>query len=157
MNFDDLMKDKEEDLGPDRTPSGVPQGRNLGLEAGMGLDSGAAERYRARIPKFEQDGKPLPKLRHHSFWLLHNCVAHPVLAVLPFTFALKFHELTSAWLNHVEPFHRDLGRYRPAIRRPALWALHNLGAHVAIGLWPSQTTFRFHDWSAKAMAVPGWV
>jgi hypothetical protein len=165
MNFDDL-DDQQEDLGPDR---------NLGIEAGLGLDTGkggAAKRYKARIPKFVEDGRPLPKLRHHALWLLHNLVAHPLLAVLPNARIVAFHERTSAWLNHQEkavshqPSANSPGgesklasraARRPEIRHRTSWIFHNLVAHLAIGLFPCAASFRIHDWSAKKMAVPGWV
>jgi len=120
----------------------------------------AQGRYRARIKKFVQDKRPYPRLRHHVLWLLHNCVAHPVLAVLPDHATVEFHELTSQWLNHREP---NINQYRilhfkvPAIPDRALWFLHNAVAHVGIGLFPSKATFDFHDWSAEKMNVPGWV
>jgi hypothetical protein len=151
----------EEGLGP----SDLRGKRNLGIEAGIADEQGgSAERYRARIPKFEDDGKPLPKLRHHALWMLHNLVAHPVLGVLPTEPAIEFHELTSMWLNHVAPpvvgertFFRNIRGSKPVIERPALWALHNLVGHVAIGLLPCKATFKLHDWTAKLMRVPGWV
>jgi hypothetical protein len=157
--FEKLKDEDDEELGP-----GELRGkRNVGVEAGLG--KGSAERYRARIEKFEKDGKPWPKLRHHALWMLHNLVAHPILGVMPIEPVVELHELTSAWLNHV-PSSQSLGswtdRFRdlhvriPKIKRPSLWALHNLVGHVAIGLVPCKATFKLHDWTAK-LAVPGWV
>jgi hypothetical protein len=194
-------------------------------------DEGARKRYVARIGKFIEDGRPLPRLRHHALWMLHNCVAHPLLAAagtdVPLL-AVEFHELTSQWLNR-QPYERrptpadffpsakpkaraasasstdrgvaphefawagSLGRVErsgpgpveplcdvcflpedqhppsnrprrrtlsvrpPKVRNGALWALHNVVAHLAIGLVPCKTTFDLHDWSARVMDVPGWV
>lgn len=150
----------------------LPGRRNVGLEAGMRnttktqheVPKGARERHQERIRKFVADGDPLPRLRHHAFWLLHNCVAHPVLGLTAKDPAIEFHELTSAWLNHVAPavqrgpvMYRQFKATRPEIKNPLLWVLHNCVAHVAIGFVPSKATFAFHDWTAELMQVDGWV
>ncbi len=86
-----------------------------------------------------------------------------MLAVLPSRAAVELHELTSQWLNGKGAVgsgdikHRVLTTELPKIDSRAAWILHNLVAHVAIGLVPTEATFRFHDWSAEYMAVPGWV
>lgn len=158
-----------------------PRHRNLGIEATLRghvprgaaepategrRAMGAAARYAERIGKFEEDGRPLPRLRHHALWMLHNCVAHPLLAAtgrnVP-TLAIKFHELTSLWLNHVGAVVRPSGRRRvtsspvPKVKKTGFWLLHNIVAHAAIGLLPCKATFDLHDWTARAMNVPGWV
>ena len=158
-----------------------PRPRNLGIEAALRgharpVDTtptpearrsmGAAARYTERIGRFERDGRPLPRLRHHGLWMLHNCVAHPFLAAagqhVP-PLAIEFHELTSLWLNHVDAVVRPSGRHRvisspvPEVKKTGLWMLHNIVAHAAIGLLPCKATFGLHDWSARAMNVPGWV
>ena len=166
--------------------------RNLGIEAGLRGHSrapsvapphkpprssesnvGAQARYSARLRRFVEDGRPLPKLRHHALWMLHNCVAHPLLAaagkaVSPL--AVEFHELTSLWLDHQRLGRQGIsegpngpGRSRvlsfrlPEVRESGPWMLHNIAAHVAIGLLPCKATFDLHDWSARVMGVPGWV
>ena len=133
---------------------------------------GAQARYTARIEQFEKDGRPLPRLRHRALWLLHNCIAHPLLALAGervATVAVEFHELTSQWLNHREPGTRPTRPREPIIQarviqfempkveNPGMWMLHNLVSHPAIGLWPSKVTFDLHDWTAKLMDVPNWV
>lgn len=61
---------------------------------------GSYERYKARIPWFTYKGrKPFGIVCHHFFWVLHNCVAHPLLGISPRRQFLFFHELTSHWLN----------------------------------------------------------
>jgi len=126
----------------------------------------------ARIGKFEKDGRPVPRLRHHALWLLHNCVAHPLLAVMGKNVspvAVEFHELTSQWLNHKTnprwpspPFEKARYRYvvefqMPEVKKTGFWVLHNVVAHTAIGLLPCRATFDLHDWTAKKMEVPHWV
>ena len=65
--------------------------------------TGAQQRYVDRIRLFAEDGRGMPRLRHHAFWMLHNCVAHPLLAIgrpRRSTVTTEFHEITSHWLNH---------------------------------------------------------
>lgn len=124
---------------------------------------GSAARFRARLERFKRDGRPLPRLRHQAFWLVHNCVAHPLLAVAPGVKAVEFHALTSAWLNHwpfpgVEgPAERFVEADLPKIPKRGAWFIHNTVGHIAIGLWPTERMFALHDRTAKAMDVPGWV
>lgn len=39
----------------------------------------------------------------------------------------------------------------PWLQHRFWWAVHNLVAHVAIGLVPVRATFRFHDWTSHKM------
>lgn len=130
---------------------------------------GAQKRYADRVRLFAEDGRSMPRLRHRAFWLLHNCVAHPLLALgsrRGSTLTTEFHEITSRWLNHESmtayasrrgQFYRVVHVHVPEVAKPVSWVIHNVIAHVAIGLLPCKPTFDFHDWSAKVMAVPGWV
>jgi hypothetical protein len=138
------------------------------LRSGHWKDEGAAKRYSERLGLFVDDGDPLPRTRHHVLWLLHNCVAHPLLALGATQPAVEFHELTSQWLNAKLPsgvdartqqrtVHRVLPVKMPTVEKSFAWVLHNVVAHTAIGLVPCKATFAFHDWSAKKMNVPGWV
>jgi hypothetical protein len=126
---------------------------------------GSHERFQIRRLYFRNDKKPHPELRHAALWVLHNCVAHPILAVSPGPMAAEFHELTSQWLRNQ---HRDhsagrgrwlLIRKMPVVppEKRAAWVLHNVVAHVAIGLAPCKATFALHDKTAEAMDVEGWV
>lgn len=114
----------------------------------------AAARYAFRIPKHRS------KLSHSAYWLLHNCVAHPILGLIPDDKTIAFHELTSRWLNtpSAEGF--------PTLSHPPLtipngkrraWVFHNVVAHMAIGLLPCKRTFDLHDKSAKDLGIKGWV
>lgn len=139
---------------------------------------GSHERYKSRIDRFLVDGEPHPRLRHHGLWLLHNLVAHPILAFVTTQKAAEFHELTSQWLNKKPPMalpqilapdrpkmvHKNSPRGLwlhtprvPPIKNRGAWVLHNVVAHVAIGVLPCKATFDFHDKTATAMNVPGWV
>jgi len=122
----------------------------------MGPDdfpSTSEDRYRDRLELFERDGKPNPKLRHTVFWVLHNCVAHPLLGLRPNRVTVDLHSLTSAWLNKKNI--RSVPT--PIIDDRKVWRIHNCVAHVLIGLAPCRETFAFHDASAEEMKVPGWV
>lgn len=125
--------------------------------------SGSEARYQKRIPLFEADGKPHPHLRHYTHWLIHNCISHPLLGVLPNERAVEFHQISSNWLNRMPVFHKLGGRFQsrsmPKIPegKRGWWLLHNVAAHIAIGLCPTRPMFAFHDWTAEKMDVPGWV
>lgn len=118
----------------------------------------SSERYQHRIPKHDTPFK------HKLFWLLHNCVAHPLLGLLPNHKSVGFHDLTSEWLNRPQMDDYDNWDPTPRSRTPyveeknrALWLLHNLVVHPAIGLFPCEFTFELHDLTADAMEVDGWV
>ena len=49
-------------------------------------ESGSEERFRARP-------------RHAIWWLIHNCVAHPMIGVLPIKATFDFHDYTSRKIN----------------------------------------------------------
>jgi hypothetical protein len=112
------------------------------------------ERYRDRVEAFDLDKKPFPRLRHGFLWVLHNNLVHPLLAVTQGPVAVDLHQLTSKWLNkHV--YFRHPQEVKVVDRRA--WVIHNLVAHSLIGLFPCQATFAWHDKTATAMNVPGWV
>lgn len=137
---------------------------------------GAYERYRARIPWFTYDGrKPYGVVCHHLFWMLHNCVAHPLMGIFHKRRDLRaFHELTSHWLNcegYIGDFmtretpdgpgiHNSRASFAwrtPVIKDIYTWRMHNCVAHMLIGLAPCRWTFQYHDETAKKMNVEGWV
>jgi hypothetical protein len=113
-------------------------------------------RFYQRLALFKGDGKAYPRLRHFGFWLIHNCLVHPLLGVVPRPFVLDLHELSSRWLNQkrnpfVFPF------VYPKIPSYFLWFFHNVFAHILIGVFPIRPMFAFHDWTATLMGVPDWV
>lgn len=57
-------------------------------------------RYQRRVHMFKIDGKSFSRIRHGFWWVLHNCVAHPLLGILPFSKTFQFHDWTSNKLNH---------------------------------------------------------
>lgn len=117
------------------------------------------ERYHVRIQRFIDSGSKHPKLSHHFFWLLHNCVAHPILGFYVSQSAIEFHQITSNWLNS-RPINQNLSFIIwPMMNdnQKRWWAIHNFIAHFLIGLFPCSWTFKFHDWTAEKMDIQGWV
>ena len=60
---------------------------------------GSQARFHVRIEKFRQKGATFPVAHHYLWWLTHNAVAHPFLAVAPVPAAFRFHDWTSRKLN----------------------------------------------------------
>lgn len=62
---------------------------------------GAFERFHARIAKFRSLGKSV--WVHAFWWGVHNCVAHPLIGILPwFKWTFTFHDWTSLKINASE-------------------------------------------------------
>lgn len=53
---------------------------------------GSEDRYAKRV-------RQVPWLRHTFWWFVHNCVAHPIIGILPFTPFFKFHDWTSVKMH----------------------------------------------------------
>lgn len=63
-------------------------------------EHGSEQRYRGRVASWARmQGEPAGKVKHLSWWLLHNCVAHPLIGVLPIRATFDFHDWTSERLN----------------------------------------------------------
>lgn len=60
-------------------------------------ETGAGERFVKRIAVFKQEEKPVYK--HHVWWLIHNCVAHPLIGIVPCKKTFDFHDWTSKKIN----------------------------------------------------------
>lgn len=60
---------------------------------------GSEGRFYARIKKFEKAGKPFPKTQHLFWWVVHNALAHTLLAIFPVRWSFQFHDWTSLKLN----------------------------------------------------------
>ena len=169
QDWQDISKSEaetEKDLETEIAKYNVRKDQEAGVTDGS---SPCERRYRHRIVKFIQDGRPLPKVRHLGYWLLHNCVAHPLLGLFPGWKTTQVHELTSLWLNHVQspeehgkyfknvPTMLRLNNPTPNVKIRWAWVLHNCMVHPVIGIVPSRLTFRLHDWTADLMGVPDWV
>lgn len=60
-------------------------------------EAGAEDRFHKRTDLFKQENKPLYK--HHVWWLIHNCVAHPLIGIIPNKWTFDFHDWTSTKIN----------------------------------------------------------
>lgn len=56
-------------------------------------EDGSEDRYKDRWALWE--GMKLGAVRHYTWWLVHNLVAHPLIAVAPIRPAFRFHDWTS--------------------------------------------------------------
>ena len=114
------------------------------------------QRYYRRLEVWKASRRAFPRLRHHFWWLLHNLAAHPVLAFTQSSAAIWLHDYTSMKLNN----RAEIRPSPPAIIQPEsrkAWIIHNLFGHLAIGLFPVEVAFRFHDRGAVAMGVEDWL
>ena len=108
------------------------------------------ERQIAYAERYGRWGRPLLALA----WLVHNCLAHPLLGLLPCAASLWLHDRSADWLNlSPEPTRST----PPQIRSYGAWLVHNCLAHPAMGLAPLSAAFAAHERSAAQMAVPDWV
>lgn len=82
------------------------------LEKLLKEDPNRAERIRSTQGRFEdrvehfeenraQHGRRtiLPKTIHHFWWVVHNAVAHPLIAIAPVKPFFAFHDYTSDKIN----------------------------------------------------------
>lgn len=60
-------------------------------------EKGAADRFVKRVAVFKQEDKPVYK--HHFWWFVHNCIAHPMIGLLPNKTTFDFHDWTSKKIN----------------------------------------------------------
>lgn len=60
-------------------------------------ETGSKERFHSRINVYKKEEKPVYK--HHAWWLVHNCVAHPLIGFLPCKATFDFHDWTYKKIN----------------------------------------------------------
>lgn len=117
----------------------------------------AAGRYDQRLVRWTAGREGLARwaarAEHRAWWLAHNLVVHPLLALVQARWAVALHDWTSRRLNldaEQQP------SPPPQVERRFWWLVHNLAAHPAIGLAPCPTTFAWHDATARRMRVANW-
>lgn len=116
--------------------------------------SGSQKRYWFRQLDWNDTGKSFPMVRHHFWWLLHNCVAHPLLGIWVSKHTVWFHDWTSKHLNvRREIFQSPM----PEIPDRWSWIYHNVVGHILIGLFPIENVFLYHDLTADDMGVEDWL
>lgn len=63
-------------------------------------EDGSKDRFAERLNIWiEIQTVNFPKVRHYGWWVLHNCVAHPLMGILPINWFFEFHDWTSRKLN----------------------------------------------------------
>lgn len=60
-------------------------------------ETGAEERFENRVAVFKKEDKPVYK--HHFWWFVHNCLAHPAIGIYPCKNTFDFHDWTSKKIN----------------------------------------------------------
>jgi len=88
--------DEEEDKVVPREPEQKPEKLDED-EFGSSNEAGAEARFEKRKEVFRQEAKPIYK--HHAWWLIHNCVAHPLIGMFPCKKTFDFHDWTSIKIN----------------------------------------------------------
>ena len=58
---------------------------------------GAHDRYTDRVRGQRAADKPL--WLYYAWWVVHNCVAHPLIGVAPVKAFFDFHDFTSGKIN----------------------------------------------------------
>ena len=94
-------------------------------------------------------------IKHSALWFFHNCIAHPILGIIPSKHTVKLHEWASKKLANKSTENMVVPPV-PVIKNYLAWLNHNVVAHIAIGLVPCDATFYYHDKTAKEMDIPGW-
>lgn len=92
--------DEEEEKVVPREREVLPvkkESQNTDEEYPSSDETGAEQRFEARVEGFKQDEKPIYK--HHFWWFVHNCIAHPMIGVLPNKKTFDFHDWTSKKIN----------------------------------------------------------
>ncbi|MFT5681846.1 MAG: hypothetical protein ACI8RZ_002764 [Myxococcota bacterium] len=118
------------------------------------LSPGVSDRYTTRQARFVQRHGRSGRVWHAGAWLVHNCIAHPLLGLKPGATTLRIHDRTADWLNLAATPSRS---EPPQLGRRRDWLVHNCIAHPLMGLAPATTLFHLHDTTAEDMGVPGWI
>lgn len=127
------------------------------LAAGLGLavvGDDAAARFAERRRAMRACYGTMGEVVHLAAWLLHNCVAHPLLGVLPCAWTIWLHDRTADWLNLSPVATRSDA---PVISSRMRWLVHNCIAHPVMGVAPGARAFARHEQTAERMGVEGWV
>ncbi len=60
----------------------------------MHVEDGSEERYHDRV-------REVPWAKHTFWWVIHNAVAHPLIALFPKRLAFRFHDYTSRKMHDI--------------------------------------------------------
>ncbi|NVB41444.1 hypothetical protein G6O69_26635 [Pseudenhygromyxa sp. WMMC2535] len=114
----------------------------------------AATRFEERRALFRARHGKLGGLAHALASLTHNCLAHPLLGLLPCRLTVWLHDRSADWLN-LSAVVTCSGL--PEIPDRRAWLVHNCLAHPLMGLAPLRRALDAHERSAERMRVEGWV
>lgn len=60
-------------------------------------------RFKHRIQKWKDYGHETSQTaevaKHHFWWFVHNCIAHPLIGLFPIKKTFEFHDYTSRRIN----------------------------------------------------------
>jgi hypothetical protein len=59
-------------------------------------ESGSENRFASRRANVRHEGVVI---KHRAWWLVHNLVAHPLIGILPVSWAFRFHDYTSRMMS----------------------------------------------------------
>lgn len=62
------------------------------------IEGSSYERFYHRLGRFKQN-RSFPRFQHGFWWILHNCVAHIGIGLVPIKPCFDFHDWTSKKLN----------------------------------------------------------
>lgn len=74
----------------------IPDMQSLGIRYEAVAET-AQGRFHQRIARYRREG--VSALLHHLWWFTHNCIAHPLIGVLPVRWTFAFHDYTSERIN----------------------------------------------------------
>jgi len=114
----------------------------------------AATRHEERRTLFRARYGRIGWFIHALASLTHNCLAHPLLGVLPCALTVWLHDRSADWLNLSPVVTRS---ELPEIPDRRAWLVHNCLAHPLMALAPRRRAFDAHERSAARMRVEGWV
>jgi hypothetical protein len=78
----------------------VHQAGLKGIMFGFNRDEdGSQERFHDHISLFRRAFRSFPRARHHAWWLVHNCISHPLIGLLPIKLFFDFHDWTSRMMH----------------------------------------------------------
>jgi len=60
------------------------------------------QRYNDRIEDWKDCTNIFPRLRHHFWWIIHNCIAHILIGLIPIKIFFRFHDYTSDKINAIK-------------------------------------------------------
>lgn len=61
-------------------------------------EDGSEDRFHERIRVFREEADK-PTIIHHFWWVVHNCISHPLIGIMPIKIFFQFHDWTSRKIN----------------------------------------------------------